>query len=86
MTRHIGSIWKWGLGPESAKVMNDRFPKSIKSLRQKFPKGLLIQVRFVTGEDTVLEFEGVDGDSLVDKLLASAREAQTKCRYEQKEE
>lgn len=39
--------------------MTGRFPSAIKTLRQKFPSGTLVQVRFVTGAGDVVEFEGL---------------------------
>lgn len=57
-------------------MSNARFPQSMKRLREKYPKGLLIQARFVTEAGVVIEFEGVDGDGIVERLLASTRTKQ----------
>ncbi len=53
-----------------------RFPQSMKKLREKFPKGLLIQVRFIGDDGEILEFEGRDGpvfDHLVRVMRSDSR-------------
>lgn len=39
-----------------------RFPRAVKTLRQKFPRGTIVQVRFVTDAGDVVEFEGLLGE------------------------
>lgn len=51
--------------------------QSIRSLRAKYPNGLLIQIRCVNNDGTEIGFEGLDADgSMVNMILASARESQ----------
>lgn len=53
-----------------------RFPQSMKKLREKFPKGLLIQIRLIGDDGGITEFEGVDGsvfDHLIKVMRSDAR-------------
>jgi len=52
--------------------LNKRFPQSMKKLREKFPKGLLIQVRFIGDDGGIIEFEGRDG-AVFEDLVAVMR-------------
>jgi hypothetical protein len=36
-----------------------RFPLSMKALRAKYPKGTLVQTRFILPDATIVEYEGV---------------------------
>ena len=53
-----------------------RFPRAVKVLRQKYPRGTLVQVRFVTDAGDIVEFEGLlgAGDGPFHKILALAQE------------
>lgn len=53
------------------------FPQSMKVLREKFPKTLLVQLRIITESGTVAEYEGAD-DPVVDELLKTLRTVSTK--------
>lgn len=53
--------------------MDERFPKSMKVLREKFSRGTLVQARFILDDGDVVEFQGLlEGDTF-DKVLASVR-------------
>ena len=51
------------------------FPQSIKKLREKNPKGLLVQIRMVTDTGVISEFEGVDCETF-DTVVRLTRENQ----------
>jgi len=46
----------------------------MKRLREKFPEGLLIQVRFVADDGGIVEFEGLDG-TVFEKVIKAVRQA-----------
>jgi hypothetical protein len=53
------------------------FPQSMKVLREKFPKTLLVQLRIISPNGTVIEYEGADDPRLLSELLQSLRETGT---------
>ena len=61
---------------------NARFPQSIKALREKFPRGIIIQARAVLDSGDIVEFQGaLDGPGgQFDRLLAALRNSEARCQ------
>ena len=59
------------------KKKTSSFPQSMKVLREKFPKTLLVQLRIISPNGTVIEYEGADDPRLLSELLQSLRETGT---------
>lgn len=53
--------------------MDERFPKSMKALRAKFPHGTLVQARFLLEDGGVVEFQGLVEGGYFDKVLTNVR-------------
>jgi len=49
----------------------------MKVLREKFPKTLLVQLRIISPNGTVIEYEGADDPRFLSELLQSLRETGT---------